>query len=189
MKVPLEISFRALEADDGIKALVAERAAKLDEFCDHIMSCRVAIEKTQQHQATGNPFRVRIEVTVPPRHDVVVKREPSKGDMHEALDTVIRKAFDTMGLKLSQLVDRQEGRVKQHPHHEVNALVNKLYEDEGYGFLRTLDGREVYFHKNSVLHDGFDRIKIGTGVHYTEEQGEKGPQASTVRITEQISEI
>jgi cold shock CspA family protein len=53
---------------------------------------------------------------------------------------------------------------------------------EDYGFLETPDGREVYFHKNSVLHNGFEQLKVGTEVYYAEEQGEKGPQASTVRV-------
>jgi cold shock CspA family protein len=54
--------------------------------------------------------------------------------------------------------------------------------DEGYGFLATEDGREFYFNKQSVLNRGFARLQVGTGVTFVEEQGEKGPQASTVRI-------
>ena len=33
---------------------------------------------------------------------------------------------------------------------------------------------EVYFHRNSVLHDDFDRLTIGMGVRYVAEDGEKG---------------
>jgi cold shock CspA family protein len=54
--------------------------------------------------------------------------------------------------------------------------------DEGYGFLTTDDGREVYFHKDSVLNQGFQRLKLGARVIFAEEQGDKGPQASTVKI-------
>jgi cold shock CspA family protein len=56
---------------------------------------------------------------------------------------------------------------------------------EDYGFLQTADGREIYFHKNSVLQPGFDRLEVGTEVYYAEEAGEKGPQASTVRLAGQ----
>jgi cold shock CspA family protein len=52
--------------------------------------------------------------------------------------------------------------------------------EEGYGFLETPDGREIYFHRHSVLHPGFDRLAIGR-VLFVEEPGE-GPQASTVAI-------
>jgi cold shock CspA family protein len=59
--------------------------------------------------------------------------------------------------------------------------VSKLFPDEGYGFIGTPDGREVYFHRDSVLHGGFDHLRIGTEVAFVEEEGKKGPQASTVK--------
>ena len=58
--------------------------------------------------------------------------------------------------------------------------VTKLFPDEGFGFLQTADRREVYFNRNSVLDSGFSRPEIGTEVHFVDEMGEKGPQASTV---------
>ena len=39
---------------------------------------------------------------------------------------------------------------------------------------------EIYFHEHSVLESGFAGLKVGTEVHFVEEAGEKGPQASTV---------
>jgi cold shock CspA family protein len=51
-----------------------------------------------------------------------------------------------------------------------------------FGFIETSDGREIYFHRNSVLNGAFPRMKPGVKVAYVEEAGEKGPQASTVRL-------
>jgi cold shock CspA family protein len=55
---------------------------------------------------------------------------------------------------------------------------------EAYGFIRSLDGREIYFHKNSMPAGEFGRLEIGTGVRWVEEEGEKGPQASALRIVD-----
>ena len=33
-----------------------------------------------------------------------------------------------------------------------------------------------------MLNRGFNRLEVGIVVHFAEEKGEKGPQASTVRI-------
>lgn len=60
--------------------------------------------------------------------------------------------------------------------------MSELVPEEGYGFLETPDGHEIHFHRNSVLHPGFDRLEIGTEVRFAEELGEKGVQASTVAI-------
>jgi cold shock CspA family protein len=51
-----------------------------------------------------------------------------------------------------------------------------------FGFLETGDGREIYFHRNSVLENGFSRLNVGARVTYVEEMGDKGPQASTVKL-------
>ena len=60
--------------------------------------------------------------------------------------------------------------------------MTKIFPGEDYGFLETPDGREIYFHKNSVLQPGFDELEVGVDVYFTEAAGEKGPQASTVRL-------
>lgn len=185
MKVPMEISFKGIEHTEEIEALVRDEADKLDRVCPYLMSCRVAVEKPQQHQEVGNPYRVRIDMTVPPGHELVVRREPSRGDMHDPLDIVIKHAFTSAARQLRKLVEQQRGTIKTHAEQQVTAVVHKLFPQEGYGFLRTADTLdEVYFHRNSVLHDDFDRLAIGTGVHYTAEMGEKGLQATTVQIVD-----
>jgi cold shock CspA family protein len=54
---------------------------------------------------------------------------------------------------------------------------------EEFGFLESGDGQEIYFHRNSVIDQGFARLHVGSRVTYTEEMGEKGAQASTVRLS------
>ena len=60
--------------------------------------------------------------------------------------------------------------------------VAKFVAGEGYGFIETADGREVYFHRNSVLDDAFEHLTVASEVRFVEEMGEKGPQANTVRL-------
>lgn len=182
MQIPPEIFYRNVEKTADIENLIVEKVGKLEEICDYITSCRVAVERRHQHQQTGNPYRVRIDVRIPPGHELVVKRISTEGEREETLPTVLRRAFETMRRELRELVERQRREVKKHPQQQVMALVEKLFPKEGYGFLRTVDGREVYFHSNSVLHGGFERLEIGTGVRLVEEVGEKGLQASTVEI-------
>jgi cold shock CspA family protein len=63
--------------------------------------------------------------------------------------------------------------------------ISKIFAERGYGFIGTADGREVYFHRNSVLGSGFDEVKIGDRVRFAEEQGAEGPQASSVTVVEE----
>ena|SRR5271168_3918119 len=60
--------------------------------------------------------------------------------------------------------------------------LHPAFPDKGYGFLATSEGRKFYFHPISVLNWAFGRLKDGTRVTFAEERGDKGPQASSLRI-------
>lgn len=182
MQIPLQLQFKNLQSTPDIEDYINLRTDKLDNFCDHISSCRIIIDKPQEHQESGSPYRVRIDVTVPPGHELVSRREPGDGEMHEDLKTVIADTFNGMERQLKKLTERQHGKVKEHPQQQVTGIVQKLFPEENYGIIQSIEGRDVYFHRNSVLNNEFDRIEVGTGVSFLEEAGEKGPQASTVRI-------
>jgi cold shock CspA family protein len=178
------MTFRNVRKNNAIEDLIQKQAAKLERVCDHIVGCRIAVEQPQEHQKSGNPFRVRIDVTVPPEHELVVIREAGEGDLHEQLPTVIRDAFGAMRRQLRKLVEKQRRDVKAHPEQEVAGFVIRVFREQGYGFIKSLNGQEIYFHKNSLPGNEFDRLEPGTGVHWVQEEGDKGPQASTVRVVD-----
>lgn len=182
MQIPLEISYRDVTKTDAIENLIREKAKGLERYCDHITGCRIAVEKPNAAPTHVNPYRVRIDITVPPGHEIVVSKNPANGKASDALSTVIRDAFDAARKQLQKLNEKQRDEVKVHPEQQASAIVTKIAKDEGFGFLTTVDGREIYFHKNSVLHSGFDNIEEGTAVNFFEEDGDKGPMASTVRV-------
>ncbi len=178
MKIPLEISYRDIEKTDRLDALIRSKAAKLERVCDYLVSCRVAVEHPQKEHR----FRVRIDLRIPPNHELVVRSEPDPANMHRELETVLRETFDCARRSLKSLVERAHGAVKSHPEQAVTALVDKIFPDRNYGFLRTIDGRDVYFHRNAVVGDGFHGLRVGMGVRHVETDGDNGPQATTVQV-------
>lgn len=181
MQVPLEVTYRDVEKTEALETLVREKVAKLEQVCDRLNSCRVAIEKIHDRPSSGSPYRVRIDMTVPGQ-ELVAESNPGEGVQYIEVQPVIRDAFDAARRQLKEISERQRNRVKTHEAQDMTAIVAKIFRDEGYGFIKTFDDREVYFHRNSVLHDDFDRLEVGTGVHFFLEDGEEGPQASTVKI-------
>jgi cold shock CspA family protein len=75
---------------------------------------------------------------------------------------------------------RQDVKTHEAPLH---GKVLRLFPYEGYGFIDMSDGREVYFHRNSVVEGSFDELEEGAEVRVVvaEKEGEQGPQASTVK--------
>ena len=176
----VQITFRGVERSPAIEAYVRQHATKLDTFFGRIVGCHVTLEAPHQHQQHGRQFRFLIDLTVPGA-ELVVGRTPDEGSRHEDVYAAIDDAFDDAGRVLQDHVRRQRGDVKVHEH-QRRGRVSKLFLDQGYGFLETAEGDEVYFHRNSVLHDGFRRMQLGTEVRFVEELGERGPQASTVVV-------
>lgn len=171
--LPLQISVRNLTLAPEMEADIRERAAGLLAYCDRLIGCRVAVEVPHRRQREGVLHKVRIDLTVP-GGEIVIRRRP-----HEDLRTAVQIAFNAARRRLQDYARRKRGAVKIHERQSV-AVVTQYYPLAGYGFLTTADGHDVYFDKNSVIGGGFDRLDIGIEVRFVEEQGEKGPQASTV---------
>jgi ribosomal subunit interface protein len=104
MQIPLQISFHDVDHSDAVEDRIREKVSKLEQYCDHITSCRVVIEAPHRHHHQGRLYNVRLDVTVP-GHEFVVKGD--KGDpAHEDVYIAIRDAFDAMRRQLKAYVER-----------------------------------------------------------------------------------
>lgn len=180
MQLPLQISFRHMDHSEALEALVPEKAVGLDKFAGDIMSCRVVVQPAGKHHQHGNLYEVRIDLTLS-GEEIVVTREPGEHTEYRDIQVALRDAFDVARRKLEDYVRRRRQDVKAHevpPH----GRVSQVFLNADYGFIETSDGRDIYFHRHSVLHDAFDRLEVGAEVTFAEEEGQKGPQASTVRL-------
>jgi len=173
MERPLQITTRNFELSPADEQVVRKAAAKLEAFASRIMSCWVLLELESRKRRTGNRYNVRIDLGLL-GSEIVIKRQPE-----ETLFTAAQRAFKAAARSLQDQVRKQRGDVKvaqTAPH----GVVTRLFPWEGYGFLTGPEGSEVYFDRQSVLHDAFDRLEVGAEVRYVVEPGDKGPQASTV---------
>jgi ribosomal subunit interface protein len=169
-----------LEQSDAIEADIREKIQKLEQFYDRIISCKVAIEASHRRHHKGNLYRIHIVLEVP-GHEIVVSRDPADHHEHEDMYVTIRDAFDSARRQLQDYASKRRGQVKRHAEHQVGR-VRMLNSDQDYGFLETADGREVYFHRNSLINTDFDSLTEGTEVYFVEEQGRDGPQAMSASV-------
>lgn len=63
--------------------------------------------------------------------------------------------------------------------------IKKLVRERGFGFISDTDGREVFFHRSSIIDAQFDDLKEEQEVEFEIEQSPKGPRAVNVRIAKQ----
>lgn len=109
MQVPIQISYHHVDKSEAVDTLIHEKARHLEKFCDHITSCRVVVERPHRHEKSGHPYRVRLDITIPPGHELAVEEGPSNHDMHEPLHKVVNDAFKTAERRVKELVERQRG--------------------------------------------------------------------------------
>ncbi|MGE5190372.1 MAG: HPF/RaiA family ribosome-associated protein [Gemmatimonadota bacterium] len=180
MRLPLQITYRNMSPSAAVDRCLRERAARLERFCDRIMGCRIVVEARHRRRHQGNLYHVRIDITAP-GGEVVVSREPAVKRTHEDVYVAIRDAFDAARRRLEDLVRRHRLQLKVHEP-APRGRIARLDAFDDCGFIGTPDGREIYFHRNSVVNADFDRLDDGDLVRFHEEAGEKGPQASTVYL-------
>lgn len=138
------------------------------------------IESPHKHHRKGNLYHLRIDVTVP-GDEIVVKRSPDEQHSHEDPYVAVRDAFDSARRQLEDYARKRRGKVKTHEQ-SAHGRVSVLEPEEDYGRLETPDGRDIFFHRNSLVNADFDDLAVGAELRFVEEAGEKGPQASSVFV-------
>lgn len=181
METPIEIDFQGMEVNAKMRDSILDHVAGLEDRFGRITAGRVVVRGPTDHHQTGGVYEVHIRLVLPNGREVNVARTPQNDERFAVASYAINDAFKRARRRLQDHVRKLQGRVKTHEP-EPSGTVVAIDADGGFGFLKTSDGREIYFHRNSVLKDAFSRLKIGTRVTFAEEQGEKGPQASTVRV-------
>ena len=198
MQLTPTITFRGIDPSAALEAEIRTRVGKLETYYRPIMGCHVLVELAERHHETGNRYHVRIDVTVP-GEEIVVAHEASLHATAQDVDAekatkeaepdperqharvAVREAFDIARRRLQDYGRRQRGTAKA-PARQPRGRVAQLFPIDEYGYIEAQDGHEVYFQKSSVLKGAFDRLTIDSAVSFVEESGEKGPQASTVKL-------
>ncbi len=114
MQIPLQITIRDVGPSETLETHIRDKAKKLDEFFDHIMSCRVVVEVPHKHHHQGKQFNVRIDISVP-GSEIVVNRDHAE-DVYVAL----RDAFDAAKRQLEDYARKLHGNVKVHKQKRTN---------------------------------------------------------------------
>jgi len=181
MQTAPEIEFQGMTATAAVKDAVEKHVAELEQRWGRVTACRVVVKAPGQHHRTSGLYEVHVHLALPEGREVNVERTPTADERHSDLTFAIDDAFKHARRQLQDQVRRTQGQVKHHEGPPIGTVV-RIDPSGEFGFIETRDGQEVYFHRNSVLGDGFSRLKVGSRVTFAEEAGEKGTQATTVKL-------
>ena len=175
MQVPLQVTFRDIPHSIAVEQHIRDKALKLNQYSDQIISCQVVIEQTQKHQHTGKLYNIRMITTLPHKVELAVNHNEN-----ENLYVAIRNAFDSMIRKVEDAYSRMNGDVKQHKI-PIHGEIVRLFDYDEFGFILGLDGNEYYFNADNVVFPKtFERLQVGTEVHFLPDIGDEGLHAHRV---------
>ena len=181
METPVQIDFQGFKPTERMREAIDEHLAELEGRFGRITACRVVVQAPSGRHRNGGAYGVRVRLVLPDGREVNVDRTTSEDERHADFSFALNDAFKRARRRLHDEVRVMRGHVKVHEEPPLGTVV-KLEPVDGFGFLQTGDGREIYFHQNSVLNDAFRRLEVGARVAFVESTGDKGPQASTVKL-------
>ncbi len=188
MQTDPQIDFQGMSPSEPFRGEIIQQIARLEERYGRLTACRVVVKAPGGRHHTGGLYEINIYLTLPDEREVSVDRTPHQDERFSRFDFALHDAFNRAARQLQDQVARMRGKVKQHGE-PPSAVVRRLMREDGYGFLESEDGREIYFHRNSVADSSFEDLEPGMRVRFTEEEGDKGPQASRVTpLNEQAPE-
>ncbi len=180
MQIPAQIEFENLTPSPELQAAINQHISELEKRFGRVTAGRITVRGPGDHHKTGGQYLVSIRLALPEGREVNVGRTPAEDERYGDLTFAVDDAFKRARRQLQDQVRVMHGQTKLHQE-ELIGTVLRIDPGGEFGFLEAADGHEVYFNCNSVL-EGRANIAAASRVSYVEELGEKGPQASTVRV-------
>ena len=180
MQTPAQIEIDSVKKTPELLATIDQHIMELERLFGRITTCRVVVKGPGDRHQTGGQHQVSLRLALPDGREVNVGRTPKQDERYADLTFAIDNAFKRARRRLQDQARLMRGQTKAHERQPLGTVV-RIDSSGEFGFLESADGHEVYFNCKSVL-DGAASIEPGTRVSYVEEIGEKGAQASTVRV-------
>jgi len=170
----LQIESRNVTMTPRWKTEIEGRIADLQAGHDDLIHGRVTLTKNAHHKKAKNVAEALVVVTLPGRQTLTARKE------EKTFEEAIRAAFFAVDIELRKIREKRASKEIRVPPIPLRGVIAKVFPQEGYGFILQDGGGEVYFHKNAVHGMKFDELEDGIEVSFNVEDGEKGPQATTV---------
>jgi cold shock CspA family protein/ribosome-associated translation inhibitor RaiA len=181
-----QIEVNGLVLPSHARDLITAQLSKIEQRFGRLTSFRIAVWAPGLHHQKGENFSVRIRAALPGRPEIDVGRICGRDPRQSDLAFAVNDAFRRMKRQLQRQSTLRAPSVREH-HGSSEGRILSLDPERGCGFIGAKDGSEIYFHAHSVLGHRIEDLIVGDRVAYHEEKGEKGPQASTVKLLKRRS--
>jgi ribosomal subunit interface protein len=170
----MEIHWVNVQATSpDVRAQIEDRLRDLEGDHQDLIDVRILAKTTRHHRHGGNEVRITCQAR---GKELVATR--TRDDVGLALD----EAVDVFEREVRRMRDRRTQRRSERPAESPElGIVDRVFTDQGYGFILTDGGEQVYFHRNAVrIGLDFETLEEGARVGLNFEAGMEGLQATAV---------
>jgi cold shock CspA family protein len=181
MPILLQVTFRGSDPSDAMESVIRHRVSRLERFSDRITRCDVTVDVPHQHRHRSNHYSLYVDIATA-SGNIAVKRDPPRDGWAEDLPSVVSDTFDSATRQLEEHAQRQPGNMNGDEPHTPPGRVTQLFPGDGYGFLTTAEGVQVYFNESSLVDAKLASLSVGTEVCFTlaPEDGDEVSRAASV---------
>ncbi len=108
------IEFQGMEATSEFRAKIEHHLLRLEERFGRITACRVTVKGPSGHRHVGDPYEIKIHLSLPDDREITVDRTPHQDERFQDVDFALNDAFSRAGRQLQDQVERMRGAVKRH---------------------------------------------------------------------------
>lgn len=159
--------------EDAVRTAAEERILKLAGDRNDLIDIWIDVAREAHHRHGAESVTIRCQAR---GAELVAhgRDAQTRLALRDALRAFAREVKDLRARR----TDRRVERPATPP---LRGVVDRVLHEEGYGFVLTEGGEQVYFHRNAVG-DGlsFEDLAEGQSVTLNVEPGEEGPQATVV---------
>jgi ribosome-associated translation inhibitor RaiA len=112
MQSPLQIAFEGVDRSDSIEERIRQEASSLDQIDQRITSARIVVAKSRHRHHKGEPYQIRIHLTVPGAADINVTHESSTEKHDDDILVAIHHAFRAAHRRLEDMLRKRDERIK-----------------------------------------------------------------------------
>jgi ribosome-associated translation inhibitor RaiA len=102
-----------MEQSSAVETRIRERCHRLEQFAEHVTSCRIIIEAPLKPRHKDGLYKVTIDITLPGEKQEA-SRHLDQHHAHEDVYVAIRDAFDAARHQLEDYVRRRRAAIKPH---------------------------------------------------------------------------
>lgn len=183
MQIEPIVTFKGIEPSAAMEQNILGKIAEMEKLFSRLISCRVVVSQTFKRGTQGHLFDVHLELTLPGQ-DIWVSRDSGQNHAHEDAYVAIRDTFAAARRMLEDHVGKLDDHRPAPQSPITNGVIDRLYDDAGYGFIMSDNGEDVYFNKDALAKPNWQDLFARQRVRFKQHEGENGLYAKQVTIAD-----